>query len=144
MPAEPNTTDRQPKDSRCATRWPILLVHGVAFKHAERTRYWGRLPALLRQHGARVYISEQDAWGSIESNARQLQAKLEEVLAAEQTEKVNIIAHSKGGLDSRRLAAFPGIGERIASLTTISSPHHGIKALNWVNRLPETVLKLAS
>ena len=40
-------------------------------------------------------------------------------------EKVNIIAHSKGGLDSRYAIANLGIGDHVASLTTVNTPHRG-------------------
>ena len=39
--------------------------------------------------------------------------------------KFNIIAHSQGGLDARYLATVLGESHRIASITTISTPHHG-------------------
>jgi triacylglycerol lipase len=38
---------------------------------------------------------------------------------------VNIIAHSMGGLDARYAIAHLGLGPRVASLTTIGTPHHG-------------------
>ena len=40
--------------------------------------------------------------------------------------RVNLIAHSQGGLDSRYLISTLGWAERVASLTTIATPHHGI------------------
>ena len=40
-------------------------------------------------------------------------------------EKVNIIAHSKGGLDCRYAIAKLGMAPYIASLTTINTPHRG-------------------
>src|SRR5207344_275133 len=39
--------------------------------------------------------------------------------------KVNVIAHSMGGLDARYAIARLGLGDRIASLTTIGTPHRG-------------------
>jgi triacylglycerol lipase len=39
--------------------------------------------------------------------------------------KVNLIAHSMGGLDSRFVASSLGYGDRIASITTLSTPHRG-------------------
>ena len=41
-------------DQTCATRYPILLVHGTAFRDWEHMGYWGRIPAALRRRGARV------------------------------------------------------------------------------------------
>ncbi len=40
---------------------------------------------------------------------------------------MNLIGHSQGGLDARVLASPNGLGwgDRIASITTVSTPHHG-------------------
>lgn len=43
-----------------------------------------------------------------------------EILKETGAEKVNIIAHSKGGLDSRSAICFEGMDQNVASLTTIS------------------------
>jgi len=131
-------------DDSCATRWPILLVHGVGFKQAEKLRLWGRIPETLKAHGARVFISNQDAWGSFESNARQLKAAVNRILEDQQAEKINIIAHSKGGIDARVLASMPDMRDHIASITTISSPHHGSKSLNWIPLAPDLLKRLVS
>ena len=133
-----------PIGDSCATRWPILLVHGVAFKQAERLRYWGRIPATLRAQGAQVFISNQDAWGTYISNAQQLCSMVVQILEEQKVEKVNIIAHSKGGVDARLLAALPDMSGRIASITTVASPHHGLRNLNWVSHTPRVFKWLAS
>jgi len=133
--------ETNPTGERCATKWPLFLVHGIGFKYAERLKYWGRIPEALRQQGANVYISHQDSWGSIESNALQLREELFRILKEAQTDKVNIIAHSKGGLDSRLLAALPDCTDHIASITTMATPHHGARTINWVANAP-TLLKL--
>ena len=39
-------------------------------------------------------ITDQEAWGTIEENAAFVQHKIEEILAIEHCEKVNIIAHA--------------------------------------------------
>jgi triacylglycerol lipase len=40
---------------------------------------------------------------------------------------VNLIAHSMGGLDTRELVSVLGYGDRVASITTISTPHRGAR-----------------
>lgn len=45
-------------------------------------------------------------------------------------QKVNIIAHSLGGLDARYLASIAK-DEHIASITTIATPHHGTPLADW-------------
>jgi triacylglycerol lipase len=46
-------------------------------------------------------------------------------IPAELPTHVNLIAHSMGGLDSRFAITSLGYGDRVASLTTISTPHRG-------------------
>ena len=44
---------------------------------------------------------------------------------ADGAEKVNIIAHSMGGLDARAVVSTYGYGDVVASVTTVSTPHRG-------------------
>ena len=62
-----------------------------------------------------------DPLGDVPTRARQLAQSLPA------GERVYIIAHSGGGLDARFLASPGGLGmgERVASITTISTPHRG-------------------
>ena len=126
----------------CATRYPLLIVHGVGFHDRPSNYYWGRIPAALRKHGARVFFGYQDAWGTFESNAYQIAAALDDALAQTGSEKVNIIAHSKGGVDTRYLISSLGADIKVASLTTVSSPHCGSKTLGGLFRRTKPVFRL--
>ena len=107
-------------------KYPIVLVHGIiAHDRPGVTKFWGRIPEALRESGASVFMGNTDAWGGYESNAKQLKATVDKVLRETKSEKVNIIAHSKGGLDSRYLIWKYNYGDKVASLTTISTPHNG-------------------
>lgn len=136
--AEQRGTDAQ----SCATRYPILLVHGTGFRDWKRLGYWGRIPELLRQRGARVWFGGQDAWATVEENARHLARRVDEVLAETGSEKLHLIAHSKGGLDARYLLSSLSYGDRAASLTTISTPHHGSRTMDALDRLPGWLFRL--
>lgn len=119
----------------CRTRYPLLLIHGLNRRDDQGPSYWGQVPELLRSRGARVYLSGQDAVGSIEDNARALRRRMEEILAEESCEKLNLIAHSKGGLEARYLISSLGMAERTASLSTICTPHLGSRAAEvWLRR----------
>ncbi len=119
----------------CNTRYPILLVHGLNCRDTRPLLYWGRVPETLADHGARVYLGGQDAWGTVEENARVLGERLDRILEEEDCGKVNIIAHSKGGLEARCLITTLGMAERVASLTTVCTPHRGSKtAAVWAGR----------
>jgi triacylglycerol lipase len=75
------------------------------------------------------------AWGTIEQNAAQLKEQVEQILAATGSERINIIAHSKGGLDARYLAASLGCASSIASITTLSTPHAGVRTMDALMHL---------
>ena len=51
--------------------------------------------------------------------------RIRQILAETGCEKVNIIAHSKGGLDSRAAITRQGMAPYVASLTTVNTPHRG-------------------
>ena len=115
-------------------KYPVVLVHGIAAN--DRTSFfdfWGRIPVVLRKEGVQVFFGNTDAWGSYESNAIILKNTIEKILEETQAEKVNIIAHSKGGIDSRYLIWRHGFGDRVASLTTVSTPHHGAELADLIS-----------
>ncbi|GMO55490.1 MAG: hypothetical protein Ta2A_00410 [Treponemataceae bacterium] len=127
-------------------RYPVLFVHGAGFRDKIMgcIDYWGRIPAHLARQGVRCYYGGTDAWGSIESNAAILQSRVQDILRITGASRVNIIAHSRGGLESRYLISSLGMAEKIASLTTISTPHHGVKAVNIALHFPESIYRLTA
>lgn len=127
----------------CRTRYPILMVHGTGFRDWKRIGYWGRIPALLRQQGAAVYFGQQDGWATVEENAARLARRVDQVLSETGSEKLHLIAHSKGGLDARYLASSLGYGDRLASLTTVATPHHGSRTMDAIWRMPRWMLRVA-
>ena len=108
------------------------------------TEYWGRIPAALEREGAQIYYGLQDCWGSVETNAAAVAQRIDEILRESGAEKVNIIAHSKGGLDARMAASSLGAGGKIASITTIATPHHGSGTIDRQFRLPRSVWNTAA
>lgn len=113
------------EEQLCKTRYPILLVHGVFFRDFKYFGYWGRIPGQLRRNGASVYFGNQPSADAIADCARILTERIKQIVTENNCRKVNIIAHSKGGLDCRYALAFCGAAPYVASLTTISTPHRG-------------------
>lgn len=136
--------NRKERDGKmiCATRYPLVLLHGIGFRDLQYFNYWGRIPKELARNGAQVYYGHQEAWGTIENNAAAIKATIEKILEETHSGKVNIIAHSKGGLDARYLISGLNMEEHIASLTTMSTPHHGSELLNILNKLPDGIYHL--
>ena len=131
-------------DESCATRYPLLMIHGAGFRDLKLPVYWGRIPGALEKRGGRVYFGNQDCWGSVETNAEEIRERIAEVLAESGREKVNIIAHSKGGLDARMTASSLGCGPQIASLTTVATPHRGSRTLDRLFRAARGAFSVAA
>ena len=126
---------RQQSMAQMSLRYPILLVHGLALRDdLPLFRYWGRLPGFLRTLGNRVHLSRHDAWASVEENAHFIKQRIEEILQKENCPRINIIAHSKGGIESRRSAHLFGKNPPISSIVTIASPHRGAALADWLLR----------
>ncbi len=107
-------------------KYPLILVHGIgAVDRLKHIHFWGRIPNTLELHGINVFLGETDSWGSFETNAHYLKLRIDEVLANTHAEKVNIIAHSKGGLDARYMFSRYECEDKVASLVTLNTPHRG-------------------
>lgn len=124
----------------CATKYPCLLVHGVFFRDSKLLNYWGRVPEELKLNGATIYYGEHQSALSIEESAMELSARIRRIVEKTGCGKVNIIAHSKGGLDCRYAIAKLGMEEYVASLTTVNTPHRGCEFAQYLLKtVPENV-----
>ena len=126
------------------TKYPLVLIHGAGFRDLKWPVYWGRIPAVLEKEGAEIFYGLQDCWASVETNAEAITRRIDEILQETGSEKVNIIAHSKGGLDARMAASSFGCGDKIASITTIATPHHGSGTIDKLFAIPRSVWNVAA
>lgn len=123
----------------CDTKYPILLVHGVFFRDFKYLNYWGRIPKELIENGAQVYYGEHQSAASVEASAAELTERIKKIIQETGCEKVNIIAHSKGGIDCRYAISHTDIAQYVASLTTINTPHRGCKFADYLlNKVPKS------
>lgn len=129
------------KNYRCNTKFPIVLVHGTGNRDYLKLNYWGKIPECLEQDGAKVFYGNQEAWQTIEVNAKILKKNILKILTSTHSSKVNIIAHSKGGLEARYMIDKLNMHSKVASLTTISTPHHGSKAVTIFCKFPTSLRK---
>lgn len=123
-------------------KYPILLVHGLGLRDDHRLlKYWGKLPQFLEERGVKVFLSGQDAVGSVSHNALQLRERIAYLRAETGAEKFNLIAHSKGGLDSREALLDATCASHVASLITLSTPHHGSAVVDELGKkLPKSLV----
>ena len=120
-------------------QYPLVLLHGFGFKDGKRISYWGRIPKFFKDRGCAVFYGKQESSATIEDNAALLKVRIEEILAQTGAEKVNIVAHSKGGLEARYLVSSLGMADKVASLTTVGTPHHGS---GTIEKVPKFMLKI--
>ena len=125
-----------------SSKYPIILVHGIAAKQLRILNAFGQIGEELKKEGYTVYISDNDGFGSVENNAEQLKRFIEKVLKDTGAEKVNIIAHSKGGLDSKYMITKLGMEDKVASLTTLCTPHKGSIIASKIWDLPMPIKKI--
>jgi triacylglycerol lipase len=104
--------------------YPIVLAHGFAgFDQIGPVEYFYQVPELLRGDGHQIYVAQVDPFDDSYDRGEELLAYVQAVLAQSGAAKVDIIAHSQGGLDARYAAHRYPAG--IAALVTIATPHHG-------------------
>lgn len=125
--------------------YPIVLVHGIArfdeLRHSiierlqlllmdrslasDRTHYFRRIRSHLQEHKFETHYSDVSWASDVSVRGREMAQNIRAILDSGNHEKVHIIAHSMGGLDARYMLYKEDIADRVASLTTIGTPHLG-------------------
>lgn len=115
-------------------RYPVYLVHGIGFTSKNLTfNYWEGVMPVLDKLGVQYFQSSQPAFGLIADNAAILKRDILVYLAAHpETEKVHIIAHSRGGLESRWMITHLDMADKVASLSMLATPHRGSPAADYI------------
>lgn len=107
-------------------------MHGVFFRDTRYLNYWGRIPKELEKNGATIFYGDQQSALGIADSAAEIAEKVKRITEQTGCEKVNIIAHSKGGLDCRYAITHLGLDRYVASLTTVNTPHRGCEFADWL------------
>lgn len=108
-----------------AARYPIVLAHGFLGKGEGVASFDHAISDALAADGHVVVRASVPPLGSVRDRAKALAEDIDAALASSGATKVNIVAHSMGGLDARDVVSALGYGDRVASITTISTPHRG-------------------
>jgi triacylglycerol lipase len=144
--------------------FPIILAHGVCRfdqlwsnvlggldncddESKDMLHYFKGTRSMLVKKGYQVFHAKVPWAAPVDQRAEALRSAVAEILRDSGASKVNIIAHSMGGLDTRHMLfndRFTGkIHQRIASLTTLSTPHWGSPFADWGVRNLGGVISLA-
>ncbi|KAI5855009.1 alpha/beta-hydrolase [Durotheca rogersii] len=119
-------------------RDPVVLAHGlmgfaevrVAGGFLPTIQYWRGIADALKANGVKVITVTVPPCGSIEQRAEELARG---IAAAAPGQRVNVVAHSMGGLDARYMISRlrpPDVN--VGSLVTIASPHRGSAFADYV------------
>lgn len=141
---------------------PIVLVHGIANPNSlgwfvrrwnipllgsfETFQYFRGVAAHLARNGFENILEPVIGFAeSSEERTAKLKRAVKGHLESTGAEKVHLIAHSMGGLDSRRMIVDPEMAGKVASLTTIGTPHLGTVLADDVidNKLGDELIRAA-
>jgi triacylglycerol lipase len=124
------------------TRYPLVLVHGMFGFEAVRVggqhhQYFRGIRARLEGLGNQVHVVRLPVAAGIRTRAAELARQVQSLGVG----RVNLVAHSMGGIDARYAISKLGLQGTVASLTTIGTPHWGTpvahgSALLFDQRLP--------
>jgi len=98
----------------------VLLCGMLGFTRMLWREYFRGVPTMLQQQGFTVLIPQMPFAQRIETRARFLAEFLDH-----ENGPLHLIAHSMGGVDARFYISHLNGQRKIASLTTLASPHHG-------------------
>lgn len=133
--------EKRESEEICKTKYPLFLVHGVFFRDYKYFNYWGRIPEELEQNGGVIYYGNHQSASSVEDSSKELFNRIKNIIEETGCEKVNVIAHSKGGIDSKYLLTYPEIEKYVASITTINTPHEGCTFVDYLfSKIPDKLL----
>jgi hypothetical protein len=106
-----------------STKLPVLLIHG----YMEDAAVWNKWVDLLKKDGIAVYPitfkQSDDKCGSSAEHAKELSNIIGQIKDETGQNKVNIVGHSKGGLDARVYLANDT--KDVANLVMIGTPNAG-------------------
>jgi triacylglycerol lipase len=106
-----------------------------------RHQYFHKITDGLQTLGTRFHTPRVPPTAAIAVRAEELRALVDQI----PDERVNVIAHSMGGLDARYAISRLGLADRVASLVTIGTPHFGTPLANLgAGLVPGTVSRALS
>ncbi|HEU4446524.1 MAG TPA: alpha/beta fold hydrolase [Nitrososphaeraceae archaeon] len=115
----------QPVDNRL----PVILIHGYA---QDRTVWNTWVRWLGEDNFSNIHpikFQHDDECGSAQEHAAELSVIIDRILEHTGHNQVNIVGHSKGGLDARAYLATDT--DKVANLIMIGTPNAGSPAAFW-------------
>ncbi|MCG8373564.1 MAG: alpha/beta hydrolase [Balneolales bacterium] len=127
------------------TKYPLFLCHGFgAIGSLVKPSPLHDPCMLMRKHGIVSFAPNVVPYAPIQVRANSWVRLINAVCDTYGFEKVNVVAHSMGGLDMRHALTNLGIHNRVASLTTLATPHRGTFLADMILKTPEIITEKLS
>ncbi len=112
------------------TKIPIVFVHGYLHNRSA----WIKYSKWLKRDGFRhqLAVDLKGKFARIETYAEQLSREIDDLIKKCQVDRVDIVAHSMGGLVSRYYVQKLGGSGRVRKLVTLGTPHNGTKVAVFI------------
>ena len=141
---------------------PIVLAHGIVpfdalyrpilqaglrrfLRRPDKYDYFSGIASHLKHHGYTVFAPRVPFAAGVHKRAQALKHRVESILECTGADRVHLIAHSMGGLDARHMIVDFDMAGRVATLTTIGTPHCGtsfadigLAKVDWLIRFTGT------
>ncbi|MTI88152.1 MAG: alpha/beta hydrolase [Balneolaceae bacterium] len=126
-------------------KYPVFLCHGYgAISSLVKPSPLHDPCMLMREHGVMAFAPNIVPYACIETRAKNWARLIRQVCNQHHFEKINIVAHSMGGLDIRHAIAHMDIEDNVASFTTLATPHRGTYLADLILKTPETLTEKIS
>lgn len=134
-----------PQPELLKTKYPIFLCHGYGAIGSVINSGPLHDPCMeIRGHGIPAIAPNIVPYARIETRAENWVRLIRNFCKEHRYEKVNVVAHSMGGLDMRCALTKTNIADRVESLTTITTPHHGSSLADLILKAPELLTEKLS
>lgn len=129
-----------PEPRRIELQKPVLLCHGYgAIASLVKPSPLYDVAMLVRSHNVLAYAPNIVPYAKIETRAKAWVKIIEELSRNRPDQKLNIVAHSMAGLDIRYALSRLDIADKVESLTTIATPHHGTSLAELTLKTPDAI-----
>lgn len=119
---------------------PVLLCHGYgAIASLVKPSPLYDVSLLMRSHNVLAYAPNIVPYATIETRAKGWVRLIQQLTDESETGKINVVAHSMGGLDMRYALSRLNISDRVASFTTVCTPHRGTSLAELTLKTPEAI-----
>jgi len=119
---------------------PVLFCHGYgAIGSLIKPSLLHDACLLTRMRGIIAFAPNVVPYAKISTRAEEWSKIIRHIVKKYNFDKINVIAHSMGGLDMRYALTHLDAAKHVESLTTVSTPHHGTFLAELILKAPENV-----